>query len=168
MHINDKELNQYQSNNMGTQDMIAFLEHLDQCDFCLDQFIHQEERQCTHPTPVYLKEQILAKSVSPETRAGKAAGDSSHRLQMFFYSLRTAAGVITALFLLFSIGQVDFTSLRPQPFTQTENRQEQLEPKDRDQLYKLSRSIGSGLSEGTKKLTGYLNDFSNILLNGGN
>ncbi|MDC7287873.1 hypothetical protein NXH76_08675 [Blautia schinkii] len=168
MHINDKELNQYQSNKMGTQDMIAFLEHLDQCNFCLDQFIHHEEQQCNHLTPVYLKEQILARSASPEVQTVKAAGDTSHRLQMFYYSLRTAAGVIAALFLLFSIGQVDFTALRSQPSAQVETTQVRHEQQNDDHLYRLSRSIGSGLSEGTKKLTGYLSDFSNMLLNGGN
>lgn len=168
MHINDKELKQYQSDKMRTQDMIAFLEHLDQCDFCLDQFIHHEEQQCTHTTPVYLKEQILARTASPEIRAVKAAGETSHRMQMFYYSLRTAAGVIAALFLLFSVGQVDFASLRSHPSVHTENTQEHPEKRSGNYLYDLSRSIGSGLSGGTEKLTDYLNDISNILLNGGN
>lgn len=168
MHINNRELKQYQTNTMETQDMIAFLEHLDQCDYCLDQFIHHEEQQCTATTPVYLKEQILNRAASPEIRAYKAAGETSHRMQMFYYSLRTAAGVLAALFLLFSISQVDLTSLRSHPSAHTETTQERREKRDGDHLYDFSRSIGIGLSEGTKKLTSYLNDFSNTILNGGN
>ena len=40
MHVREKSLNKItDSNTVSTEEMIAFLEHLDQCDSCLDQMI---------------------------------------------------------------------------------------------------------------------------------
>ena len=40
MHVREKSLNKItDSDTVSTEEMIAFLEHLDQCDFCLDQMI---------------------------------------------------------------------------------------------------------------------------------
>ena len=38
MHLDEKKLKKFQNNEMDTNDMLAFLEHLDTCDFCLEPF----------------------------------------------------------------------------------------------------------------------------------
>lgn len=166
MHIEKNDLKNFQSNTMDTQDMIAFLEHLDQCSFCLDQLIHEEEETCSLTTPVYLKEQILTKAASPDVKAVKAASETSRRMQLFYYSLRTAAGVVAALFLLFTVSQVDFTSIQPKPSVHTETHQPSARPGS-SHLSDFTQEIGKGISDGTRKFTSYLSDFSNKLVNGG-
>ena len=43
MHINKKDLIEFDNGNMNTQEVIEFLSHLDHCDFCLDQMMEQED-----------------------------------------------------------------------------------------------------------------------------
>lgn len=61
MHIDNRDWQSFQENTMNTQDMIAFLEHLDKCDFCLEQML-QQENNMDSPTPGYLKEQIMTRA----------------------------------------------------------------------------------------------------------
>ena len=81
--------------------MIAFLEHLDQCDFCLDQMIEEEIRNTDQPAPDYLAEQILNRAAAPDVQAAKAVRTTSRKMQLFYYGLRTATGMIAALFSSF-------------------------------------------------------------------
>lgn len=168
MHIDDENLEKFENNAMNTEDMVAFLEHLDTCDFCLQQFIKNTEQAGSKlTTPVYLKEQILAKAKSPGVKAAKTTAATSRRMQLFYYSLRTAAGVVAALLLLFTIGQMDFESLRSQTVTTAETQWEPQRSPSRNRMYDFSRELGQGLSEGTGKVTDYLSEFSNKILNGG-
>ena len=41
MHISEKEKQNFRDGNMTTEDTIAFLEHLDSCDFCLEQLVQE-------------------------------------------------------------------------------------------------------------------------------
>ena len=41
MHIPQDELQKFQSGTMDTEEMIHFLEHMEQCDFCLDQLLQE-------------------------------------------------------------------------------------------------------------------------------
>ena len=65
MHINKKDLIEFDNGNMNTQEVIEFLSHLDHCDFCLDQMMEQENNS-TDTAPSYLMEQILDKAGSGE------------------------------------------------------------------------------------------------------
>ena len=64
MHIPQDELQKFQSGTMDTEEMIHFLEHMEQCDFCLDQLL-QEEETASAPAPSYLQEEIMKKASSP-------------------------------------------------------------------------------------------------------
>ena len=110
MHINKKDLIEFDNGNMNTQEVIEFLSHLDHCDFCLDQMMEQENNS-TDTAPSYLMEQILDKAGSGEVQLARAANKASRKIQLLHYSLQTAAGVMVALLLLFSIPNLDFTSL---------------------------------------------------------
>ena len=111
MHVREKSLNKItDSNTVSTEEMIAFLEHLDQCDFCLDQMIEEEIRNTDQPAPDYLAEQILNRATAPDVQAAKAVRTTSRKMQLFYYGLRTATGMIAALFLLFVIQQADLST----------------------------------------------------------
>ena len=47
MHINKKDLIEFDNGNMNTQEVIEFLSHLDHCDFCLDQMMEQQYGYCS-------------------------------------------------------------------------------------------------------------------------
>ena len=106
MHINKKDLIEFDNGNMNTQEVIEFLSHLDHCDFCLDQMMEQENNS-TDTAPAYLMEQILDKADSGEVQLARAANKASRKIRLLHYSLQTAAGVMVALLLLFSIPNLD-------------------------------------------------------------
>ena len=56
MHIPQDELQKFQSGTMDTEEMIHFLEHMEQCDFCLDQLL-QEEETASAPAPSYQQDE---------------------------------------------------------------------------------------------------------------
>ena len=101
MHINKKDLIEFDNGNMNTQEVIEFLSHLDHCDFCLDQMMEQEDSS-TDTAPSYLMEQILDKADSGEVQLARAANQASRKIRLLHYSLQTAAGVMVALLLLFN------------------------------------------------------------------
>ena len=55
MHFQDKDFDSFENNTMSTEEMITFLEHLDNCSFCLEQMLHNEEQMESIPAPVYLE-----------------------------------------------------------------------------------------------------------------
>ena len=46
MHINSNDLNNFQNEEMNTDEIIAFLEHMKHCDYCLNQ---RTNIQIMHP-----------------------------------------------------------------------------------------------------------------------
>lgn len=84
MHVREKSLNKItDSDTVSTEEMIAFLEHLDQCDFCLDQMIEEEIQNTCQPAPDYLAEQILNRAAAPDVQAAKAVRTTSRKMQLF-------------------------------------------------------------------------------------
>lgn len=158
MHITENEKENFQNGSMTTDETIMFLEHLSNCSFCLDELIKEEEQSPSVSAPAYLKEQILRKAASPEIQTQKAVKNTSYRMQMFYCGLRTATGVIMALFLLFTIGSVDFTSLNPSQNIHTEARETPPSRRRGNILSDFSRKVHKGLTDGTEQVTDYLND----------
>ena len=148
MHINKKDLIEFDNGNMNTQEVIEFLSHLDHCDFCLDQMM----------------EQILNKADSGEVQLARAANKASRKIQLLHYSLQTAAGVMVALLLLFSIPNLDFTSLYQDTSSQTDRI---LPEHENGRLYQFTRELGQNIGDGTSSLIKYVSDFSSKLMNGG-
>lgn len=168
MHLDEKKLKKFQNNEMDTNDMLAFLEHLDTCDFCLEQMLDMEDAHPAVSTPIYLKEEILSRAASPEIQAQKALRSTSHKMQLFYLGLRTAVGIGTALVLLFTAGsQINFTSVSTPTFLLEEASPPEVPKQRKDYLYNFSREISDGISDGSQKITDYLNDVSNKLLHGG-
>ena len=56
MHINKKDLIEFDNGNMNTQEVIEFLSHLDHCDFCLDQMMEQENNHVKFTSRDFIEE----------------------------------------------------------------------------------------------------------------
>ena len=58
MHVTDNELKKFQNGTMNTEEMTRFLEHMEQCDFCLDQLLQDKntvsERAGRNPQKSFL------------------------------------------------------------------------------------------------------------------
>lgn len=63
MHIPQDELQKFQDGTMNTDEMIHFLEHMEQCDFCLDELLQNEDAASEY-APSYLQDEILKKAAS--------------------------------------------------------------------------------------------------------
>ena len=151
MHINKKGLIEFDNGNMNTPEVIEFLSHLDHCDFCLDQMMEQEDSS-TDTAP------------SGEVQLARAANKASRKIQLLHYSLQTAAGVMVALLLLFSIPNLDFTSLHQDTSSQTDRI---LPEHENGRLYQFTRELGQNIGDGTSSFIKYVSDFSSKLMNGG-
>ena len=101
MHINKEELEKFQQGAMNSEEMIAFLTQIDNDDLSLDKFLEKEEASGSITAPSYLKEQILEKSHRQKTP----------KILLWQYTLQTAAGVAAALILLFSVTNMDYSSV---------------------------------------------------------
>ena len=169
MHVREKSLNKItDSDTVSTEEIIAFLEHLDQCDFCLDQMIEEEIRNTDQPAPDYLAEQILNRAAAPDVQAAKAVRTTSRKMQLFYYGLRTATGVIAALFLLFVIQQADLSTFSGVSMPESGKSAIRTEVRAHPEtLSRLSQNISAELSRSSDKLTGYIRNFSNKILNVG-
>lgn len=169
MHIEEDSIKNFSGHDsMDTEEMIAFLEHLDQCDFCLSKMLEEESLNSEISAPDYLTEQILQRAAAPDVQASRAIRSTSRKMQLFYYGLRTAAGVIAALFLLFTVQQVDFSALpvfsQSQPLEYTIKTEQKRSSKSfRD----LTENISWGFSRGSDAVMDYIGSFSNKILNGG-
>lgn len=168
MHLEPKDIKHFKNNTMDIEEMIAFLEHLDSCDFCLDQLTSDKELAGNVHAPACLKEQILSRAVQTDVQTAKAVKETSHKMQLFYYSLRTAAGVVAALFLLFTMGSIDLSSLLTKDPIQIETMVSKPPQKSRpNYLNKFSSHLGRELNKSTSAVSSGLNQITNFI-NGGN
>ena len=110
MHIPQDELQKFQDGTMNTDEMIHFLEHMEQCDFCLDELLQNEDAASEY-APSYLQDEILKKAASPEVQASRKIHETAYWMKLLCAGLRTAVGMGVALIMLFSVSQTDFTAL---------------------------------------------------------
>lgn len=169
MHIPKNNSKFFRENGqIDTGEMIAFLEHLDHCDFCLEQMLEEESRTSSARAPEYLSGEIMTRAAAPDIQASKIITDTSRRIQFFYYGLRTAAGVLAALVLLFCVCRVDFSSVLSPPGERTaEITTEWIDTEPASGLHHLSDTIGAGISKGSGKLADYLGSFPNKIFRGG-
>lgn len=168
MHVSPEEIQRFQEQSMNTEDMISFLEHIDNCNYCLEQMLDFEEDFHIPEAPAYLKEQILSHAATPRIQAEKARHTFSYRLQLFYCGVKTTAGVLMALLLLFSVSNMDFAGLASNFTIQKEHTYTQyLSGQHPDYLYQFSQRINQELTDNSEALASYLDDFSSKLFNGG-
>ena len=156
MHIPQDELQKFQDGTMNTDEMIHFLEHMEQCDFCLDELLQNEDAASEY-APSYLQDEILKKAASPEVQASRKIHETAYWMELLCAGLRTAVGMGVALIMLFSVSQTDFTT----KFKISSSLD------IGSGLNQLSREVGSQLSEHSQKISNNLNDLTNKIINGG-
>lgn len=168
MHLDPKDIKYFDSNTMETKEVIAFLEHLDSCDFCLEQITSDKTLSPGIQAPACMKEQILSRAAQTDVQTAKAVKETSRKMQLFYYSLRTAAGVVAALFLLFTMGSIDFSSLLAKDPIEIEAVVSRPPQKSRpNYLNKFSSHLGRELNKSTSAVSSGLNQITNFI-NGGN
>ncbi len=169
MHIQNKTLENFSDNDkIDTDEMIAFLEHLEQCDFCLEQMIQEESKASKTAAPDYLSEQILQRASAPDIQTARIVHNTSRKMQLFYYGLRTATGVIAALFLLFTIQRIDFRSLRTFSYSKAQEYSADTQPEHPSaNISRFTKHMNSGFSQKFNAGFDYIEDFSNKLFNGG-
>ena len=163
MHIPQDEFQKFQDGTMNTDEMIRFLEHMDQCDFCLDELLQNEDAASEY-APSYLQDEILKKAASPEVQASRKIHETAYWMKLLCTGLRTAVGMGVALIMLFSVSQTDFTTLHTSPGTKAKISS------SFDigfNLSQLSRKVGSQLSENSQNISDNLSDLTNKIINGG-
>ena len=159
MHIPQDELQKFQDGTMNTDEMIHFLEHMEQCDFCLDELLQNEDAASEY-APSYLQDEILKKAASPEVQASRKIHETAYWMKLLCAGLRTAVGMGVALIMLFSVSQTDFTALHPKVKISSSLG-------IGSGLNQLSMQVGSQLSEHSQKISNNLNDLTNKIINGG-
>lgn len=144
MHISQDEKEAFRTDSMPLQNTISFLEHLEQCPYCMEQFLQDQVQEET-PAPAYLKEQIMEKAASPGIRMKRTAYHVSKRMQIAICGIQTAAGVFMALSLLFALGHTDMDTLSQK---RLQNQQ---------QLISISRHFDQEFQKKTQEITNFIN-----------
>ena len=70
MHINSNDLNNFQNEEMNTDEIIAFLEHMNHCDYCLNQLVNEYTDDASS-APAYLKGTIMERVTAPDIQIQK-------------------------------------------------------------------------------------------------
>ena len=150
MHINSNDLNNFQNEEMNTDEIIAFLEHMKHCDYCLNQLADEYTDHA---------------SSAPDIQIQKTAANATYKMRFFYEGLRTVVGVVLALVMLFSLGQMDFVSPQlPQSTAKSSETRREI----RTSLRNFSNGITDGISDAPQKVVNYINSISNTITNGGN
>lgn len=89
-------------------------------------------------------------------------------MQLFYYGLRTATGVIAALFLLFTVQRMDFSVLRTFSYSKTQEYSADTKRENPSaNISRFTEHMNSEFSRGLNAGFNYIEDFSNKLFNGG-
>ena len=81
MHIPQDKLQKFQDGAMNTVELIHFLEHIELCDFCLEQLLQDEETSSEH-APAYLQDIILKKAASPVVQTSIKIQETAYRMKL--------------------------------------------------------------------------------------
>ncbi|MCI8863462.1 MAG: hypothetical protein HFI20_13420 [Lachnospiraceae bacterium] len=121
-------------------------EKIKDLDAYTEQIIRQVEAEGLIKAPAHMKQEILERSERIDYQLAVATRKVSGQMQLFFYSLKVGAAVVTALFLLFMV---------PKEIPQAEP----MVPKEaaRQQEETLNRRLNNGMQEMNRMLNEMLN-----------
>ena len=121
-------------------------EKIKDLDAYTEQIIRQVEAEGLIKAPTHMKQEILERSERIDYQLAVATRKVSGQMQLFFYSLKVGAAVVTALFLLFMV---------PKEIPQAEP----MVPKEaaRQQEETLNRRLNNGMQEMNRMLNEMLN-----------
>lgn len=121
-------------------------EKIKDLDAYTEQIIRRVEAEGLIKAPAHMKQEILERSERIDYQLAVATRKVSGQMQLFFYSLKVGAAVVTALFLLFMV---------PKEIPQAEP----IAPKEaaRQQEETLNRRLNNGMQEMNRMLNEMLN-----------
>lgn len=157
MPVKDNSFRKFLEDDMNSQEILGFLEELANEDS--DSSAFNSATDCTEhliEAPSYLKDQVMLRIQQPDIQAVRSIRQTSKQIQFITYSLRTAAAVLAALLLLFSVGQIDLSSLS----LHTSAVSEREKPS-------ITSQLNQGIRDSSNKLATFLNQFSNSWIQGG-
>ena len=116
-------------------------EKIKDLDAYTEQIIRQVEAEGLIKAPAHMKQEILERSERIDYQLAVTTRKVSRQMQLFFYSLKVGAAVVTALFLLFMV---------PKEIPQAEP----MVPKEaaRQQEETLNRRLNNGMQEMNRML----------------
>lgn len=145
MHVEKKDLEAFQKNELGSDEYLDVLEHIKSCDYCAEKLVYLEEEPMK--APLYLKGQILERTQMLDVQATVQIKKTSKSIQLLLYSLKTVTAVAGALLILFTVSRID-----------TDITFEKIN---------IAGKITNKLVEGSNQALNFINEFSNQIVNGG-
>lgn len=130
--------------------MRAEYEKIRDLDDYTERLIRQVEAEGLIQAPAHMKQEILERSARMDYQIAVTTRKVSKQMQLFFYSLKVGAAVVTALFLLFMV---------PKELPQTEP----VAPSEaaRQQEETLNQKLNNGMQEFNRMLNDMMG-FKNI------
>lgn len=105
--------------------------------------------KASRQAPAYLKGQILERKAMADVQAAAAMHRTSKKMQLFYYSLKTAAAVAAALFILFAVSGYEQNKVAV--------------PQEKEHVaWQLTRKM----NDGSSRITDFLSEFSYRMVRG--
>lgn len=121
-------------------------EKIKDLDAYTEQIIRQVEAEGLIKAPAHMKQEILERSERIDYQLAVATRKVSGQMQLFFYSLKVGAAVVTALFLLFMVPK-EIPQAEPMVLKEAARQQEET----------LNRRLNNGMQEMNRMLNEMLN-----------
>lgn len=150
-HISEEDFLAFQTNNLGPEETVHFLEHLCSCNYCSDQLAAFMSEDII-PAPKDLKENILRATKRPEVQLALKVSETSKRMQLFIYSLKVGTATVGALLLLLFTMNLNDSSFAVQIPTEIHINEDN------------NSSITNFLRDGMDNISQSMLDFSNNII----
>lgn len=151
MHIKEKTLQNFLNGTLNADELLQVLEHLDTCEYCRETLAALEKSTPMVQAPAYLKEQIKDRVHRPDIQAAVQVKETTKQLQLLYYSLKTAAGVIGALLILLAVSRFDL-----------------IPSISREESPGITSQMPGRIQEKGSQMSDWLQDITNKIINGGN
>lgn len=113
-HVTEEWLNAWTAGQLSKEEQQQMYTHLGKCDYCAEKFAAYLEQDLAEP-PAYLTDEIFARSQCLDVQTAKRVYHTSGQVRLLLYSLKVGLAVMTSLFLLFSVSEVEEIGM---PFAQ--------------------------------------------------
>lgn len=192
VHISRDLFCDWQEGKLKTPEETDFFTHIGACTFCAEQFANWMEEGLLDEAefapeaapasgtggslengtllkdpPRYLKEEILSRTRQLDVQASVKLKETSRQVQLMAYSLKVGFAVVASIFLLTVTADIQNLGLGQTQGQQAGQVQELPESQQAGQRQPEGReeegNIVGRLRQGSKEITGLLNEFSNGL-----
>lgn len=99
-HIDEPTFFRLNHHQLSEAELLTTLSHMNQCDFCATRFANYMGKNELIEAPKNLKESILHSSKGINTKMILKTKQTSHQLQLLYYSLKVGASIVGALVVL--------------------------------------------------------------------